>query len=383
MFFDLARLIKSADNLNILGINSGTSADGLDLVLVRFGGAMPRVLNRATYLFESDLKARIIAAGESDFNDGVAWLRLDADLGAIYGQKAKRFIARSASKGHRTDLIAMHGQTVRHLPGNAPHKITCQIGDAARVARINGRPVVSDFRRSDTAAGGEGAPLSPILHEALFRHERRWRAIVNVGGIANVTVLPPQNARTLPFAADCGPGNMLIDRAAQHLHGLPYDKDGRIAMRGKPDDKVVRWLLSGRFFARKPPKSTGREDFGENRFRTILRKMKGALPEDIISTLTQLTVQGIAIFITRFVPQVDELYLCGGGARNQAIKEGLDSLLPGARIATTAELSFDPDYLEALLWAYLAWHCISSKPVCARNYTGAKSDYIPGKICMP
>jgi len=368
---------------NILGINSGTSGDGLDLALVRLGKSKPQVVYYAKYPFTGSLGKKIISAGEAGFNDGVEWLKLDAELGYIIGNSAKRFIRDAARNGVRVDIIGMHGQTVRHLPDGAACKITYQIGDAARVAAITGIPVISDFRRSDTAAGGEGAPLSPILHEALFRDKRRWRGIVNIGGIANATILPPIKSQSRPFAADCGPGNMALDLAMQMLYGKRYDRNGRIASKGTPNASAVENALTDPFFSRNPPKSTGRELFGKLFLEKILARMNNVSDEDKIATITEITVQGIADFITKFAPKVEEIFVCGGGAHNASIINRLRLKLAETAIKTTADFSFDPDYLEAMLWAYLAWCFVNEEPINARNFTGAKKLYIPGKLCLP
>ncbi|OGC89531.1 MAG: hypothetical protein A2W25_14270 [candidate division Zixibacteria bacterium RBG_16_53_22] len=375
--------LKSGKSLNILGINSGTSADGIDMALCRFATGKPRIISCATRPFGHRLTARIISAGEPNFNNGVEWLRLDAELGEILGENARRFINRAARLDIRIDLIAVHGQTVRHLPDNTSHRITYQVGDAARVARITGLPVITDFRRSDIAAGGEGAPLSPILHEALFRHRSLWRAIVNIGGISNVTVLPPFGSKSRPFAADCGPGNMLTDRAVQNLYGKAYDRGGKIALSGGSRPDVVRKFLADPYFLRKPPKSTGREYFGEPYLEKVMRQLGKASPEDIVATLTEITVGAMADFLSGFCPRVEEIYLCGGGAHNKAILGRLRSIIPNVRVSTTTDLKYDPDYLEALLWAYLAWRFMKRQPVSARGYTGAKKPYIPGRLCLP
>jgi anhydro-N-acetylmuramic acid kinase len=380
---NLPKYFKSVKWLNILGVNSGTSADGLDLTLVRFSAGKPEIISCATIPFEQGFKNRIISAGEPSFNDGAEWLRLDAELGQLIGEMTKRFIGRAAKQGNQTDLIAMHGQTVRHLPHDSPNKITHQIGDAARVAAFTGIPVVSDFRRSDTAAGGDGAPLSPILHESLFRHENKWRAILNIGGISNVTVLPPKGSKLKPFAADCGPGNMMIDRAMQTLYGLPFDRNGDIASKGNSQTLAVQEILADPFFTQKPPKSTGRELFGQPYLEKIMALLGKASSEDIIATLAEITVRGITDFVGKFAPGVEELFVCGGGAHNVHIMNRIGAILTDIKVTTTAELSFDPDYIESILWAFLAWRFIKAEPVSARNFTGAKRTYIPGKLCLP
>jgi len=376
--------INKHKGLNILGINSGTSGDGLDMALVRFEfGRHPEVIAADTYVYDKRFSSRIIAAGERKYNDGQGWLNLDARLGDMIGKMAASFIAGLAKKGHKVDLITSHGQTVRHLPDGKGHTITYQVGDASIISALNKLPVVSDFRRSDTAAGGQGAPLSPILHEYLFRHRTRWRAILNIGGIANITVLPPTNSVKCAFASDCGPGNMLINLASQKFLGKPFDKDGRAAITGMPDVKSISRLMKMPFFKKLPPKSTGRELFGSDLFKQFITQFRGRDKFEIISTLSEFTVTAISDFILHYCPMIKELYCCGGGAHNNYLLRRLSERFPDIFIETTSCLDYDPDYLEAVLWAYLGFLHINGRKIDAQNYTGAKHPYIPGKLCYP
>jgi anhydro-N-acetylmuramic acid kinase len=337
----------------------------------------------ASYRYPPDLSQRIIKASEADFVDGVEWLELDCDLGKLFGKLARRFVSSAAGDSLSVDLIASHGQTIRHLPHPGGPSATLQIGEPSFIASTTQLPVVADFRRSDIAAGGEGAPLSPILHEYLFRDPRRWRAVVNIGGIANATILPPTGSKQLPSAADCGPGNMLIDSAMQVLFGLSYDRNGRIAAQGRVISEVVDSSLRNPYFGRKPPKSTGRELFGRGFLEKIMQGMKRASPRDCIATITEITVASIADFILRICPAVDEILLCGGGAKNSHLIGRLSALLKGKTVSTTARLGYDPDYIEAFLWAFLAFRFIGQNPINMNSYTGAKGPYIPGKLCLP
>lgn len=379
-------MLKLGDKsiLSALGINSGTSADGLDLALVRFEEKKkPVVLSQTGFNYPRSISKRIIRAAENDFVDGVEWLRLDRDLGMITGRLAERFVRHARRDGLKIDIIGSHGQTIRHLPDDSPAPLTLQIGDPAIIARITGLPVVADFRRSDIAAGGEGAPLSPVLHEYLFRDRRKWRAIVNIGGIANITIVPPSKSNRLPLAGDCGPGNMLIDSTMRQLFGVQLDKDGKTASMGESVSAVVNEVLANPFFARRPPKSTGRELFGRSFLEHILRLLKGRSKYDIVTTVTEITAAAIIDFIRRFGHNVEEVYLCGGGSKNMYIVKRLRSLSKTRIIETTAALGYDPDYLEALLWAYLACLFVREKPIEMRHFTGARASYIPGKLCQP
>ena len=383
MRFNYGDALKTGRAINILGVNSGTSGDGLDMALVRFNTGKPRALQSSSFPYSEELRERIIAAGEPAFSDGIYWLELNAELGESTGRLARKFISLVGRKRLAVDLIAMHGQTVRHLPDYHGRTLTYQIGEPTVVAKITGRPVISDFRHSDIAAGGEGAPLSPLLHEALFKDSRKWRAIVNIGGIANATLLPPRASKRNPVAGDCGPGNMLLDMAMQRLFGLPYDEDGGTALGGQASENVVRQILSDPFFVKKPPKSTGRELFGGEFLEEIMRKVDRSSNSDIIATLAEITVRSIADFIRRVSLGVSEIYLCGGGAYNKYFMMGLRKQFPGKVVETTEALGYDPRYLEAILWAFLAYRFVKQKSVSAGHFTGAKLPYIPGKLCLP
>ena len=381
--FDHKNLNVPGAPVDIIGLNSGTSGDGLDAALVQFAkDKPPKVLICETYKYSKSVRENIIACGEAGFIDGLRWLELDSELGNIMGSYAKRFLARIRKAGKRANLIGSHGHTVRHLPFALENSLTLQVGDPSCIAQITGLPVVANFRRSDLAAGGQGAPLSPVLHEYLFRHEKKWRAIVNIGGIANITVLPPTKSRRSSLAADCGPGNMAIDLAMMRVYGRAFDKGGRTARSGSPHVKLVSGVLRRNFFKLSPPKSTGREQFGRGFVDEIFDKMKKVPGQDVIATITEITVKGIADFLGRFAGKIDEIYLCGGGAKNEYIVSRLRQLFPRREIETTAALGYDPDSLEAVLWAYLAYCLVIKRHIDTSRFTGAVKPYIAGRLCF-
>ena len=376
--------IQVVEPLNILGVNSGTSADGLDATLVEFRpGLPPRMIMSHTFRYSSRIKGNILALGEPDYKDGEGWLEFDIELGRLMGEMAGRFIGKAAGQGFKVDIVASHGQTVRHLPKGRRFPLTFQIGDPWQIARITGKPVVANFRRSDLAAGGQGAPLSPILHEFLFRHRSLSRAVVNIGGIANVTILPPLKSRRNPLAGDCGPGNMIIDDAMNRLFKKKFDRNGRVARSAQPDERIVNRILRRKYFTLPPPKSTGREQFGRTFVAEIISAMRSASEQDIIATLTEITVQAISDFLARFAGKVDEVYLCGGGANNNYMVRRLNECLPETVITTTSSHGYDHDYLEALLWAYLGYCFVTRTPVGSPGFTGAKQKAIHGMLCLP
>ncbi len=361
-------------------MNSGTSADGLNAVLTEFKrGSLPAVLKSAVFPFDNKLSKKIIRCCEPDYNDGEAWLALDIELGKIMADRARKFLRDAFKQGFKVDLIASHGQTVRHLPAKM---ISLQLGDPATIASKTGLPVIADFGRSDIAAGGEGAPLSPLLHEYLFGHKKRWRAVVNIGGIANITILPSLKSRKRPFAADCGPGNMVIDIVMRRLYGKAFDKDGKIALSGKPEKKVVSRFLRGRFFRLPPPKSTGRELFGDKFVDRMLHDLIGSIKQDKIATSAEITAQSIARFIKKYASSVEEIFLCGGGSKNGYLVNRLAREFPSIKIGVTSELGYDPENIEAILWAYLAFQNINRVPVDTSRFTGAEKQYIPGALWL-
>ncbi len=370
--------------LYIIGLNSGTSADGFDMAYSRFSRLeKPEILKTRSYNYPDELRNRIIALAEPEFVDGVEWMALDYELGDMFGDAVKQFALRIRKAKGTIDLVGSHGQTIRHLPNKYNKPLTLQVGDPSIIARKSGLPVVADFRRSDIAAGGEGAPLSPILHEALFRVKNKWRAVVNIGGIANITILPPLGKSFKPLAGDSGPGNMLIDLAMRRLFDQSYDVNGYMAQKGIPNIDLINNTLKNPYFKLRPPKSTGRELFGQSFLESVMKELRGRSSEDIIATLSMITVASITDFIKRYGPRVEEIYLCGGGAKNGFIVDHLKSAFKGNVVESTASVGYNPDYLEALLWAFLAYRFITENPIEARSFTGAVKPYIPGKLCLP
>ncbi len=362
-------------------MNSGTSADGLNAVLAEFRlGSPPRALKSALFPFHPGISKSIIEAGDSE-NYGVKeLLELHARLGESMGRSARRFHVMCQKAGLKVDMIASHGQTIKHIPEKS---ISLQIGDPSIIAAISGLPVVADFRSSDLAAGGQGAPLSPILHQYLFQDLRLWRGVINIGGIANITILPPPNSRRLPFAADCGPGNMIIDSLMRQLYGRQYDDKGLIALSGVADQRVVSTIMRNRFFRLPPPKSTGRELFGRSFSTRILNTMKKSSKADIIATATEITVNAAADFVKRFAPGINELYLCGGGSKNRYLTASLARALPAIDLLPVSCLGFESDVIEPLLWAYLAWRFIRGETVATGRFTGARKPHLPGALWLP
>lgn len=370
--------------LRVIGLNSGTSCDGLDAALVEFvPGKSPKMLLSKTFGYPKKVRESLLFAGDPDIADGKRWMSIDSEFGKLMGKFTSDFISRLKLRNLQPHFIASHGHTIRHLPGRNKDSMTLQIGNASHLAVMTGLPVISDFRQSDIAAGGQGAPLSPVLHKALFISDSRFRAVVNIGGIANITVLPPIRSKTMPLASDCGPGNMVIDGAMKFIYGRKFDKKGETALKGNVEWKTVNRISRLGFFKSPPPKSTGREQFGNRFTRKLMSRLKGLPPEDIITTISEITAKSIVDYIYRFAPDVEEIFLCGGGAKNKYIVKRLKEYLGNIGILSTSDLGYDPDFIEALLWAYLGYCFVRGIRIDSHRFTGAEKTYIPGKLCLP
>ena len=351
---------------------SGTSLDGADAALVDFSGNNPRTLAFASVLFGSQLRDHILTLCEpgNDFIDLAA--RVTMELSDHYANAVEGVLA--ASKVSRADVAAIgcHGQTVRHRPDLG---YTVQLNDPARLVELTGIPVVADFRRRDMAAGGQGAPLVPAFHESIFRHPGRSRAVVNIGGISNVTWMPP-GQHTLGF--DCGPGNVLLDAWARRHLGTQYDEDGRWATQGKADARLLERLMSEPFLDSPPPKSTGRELFRLDWLEQRLAQDYSAA--DVQATLTEFTARSIMEALDRFCPSTEEIYLAGGGARNAALVERISRLAGKRPVAPTDALGVPTAHVESLAFAWLAMKCVRREPIDLTAITGAREPRILGAL---
>lgn len=351
---------------------SGTSLDGADAALVEFTDAGPRTLAFSTVDFPEGLKSRLLALcdPDSDSLDDAALATLE--LAEIYAKAVTEALGQAGLERERVAAIGCHGQTVRHRPERG---FSIQLNDAARLAERVGIDVVADFRSRDLAAGGQGAPLVPAFHDAVFRHSSRSRAIVNIGGISNVSYLPAGK----PYAGfDCGPGNVLLDAWAQRHLGRPFDSDGEWASRGKVRPDLLETFLADPFLSQAPPKSTGRELF--NSAWLDARRPVSMLAEDVQATLLELTARTLVDAIATYCPGVTEIALCGGGARNRALFARVLALCPGATVMATDDLGIPSGHVEAAAFAWLASKCVRREPVNLVRVTGAAGPRILGAI---
>lgn len=354
-----------------IGVMSGTSLDGADAALVDFATPVPRTVAFSSLPFSAALRERLMDLSQpgSDSLDLAGAVSLE--LAELYARVVEAVLAQAGTGREQVGAIGCHGQTVRHRPDLG---FTIQLNDPARLAERAHIDVIADFRRRDMAAGGQGAPLVPAFHEAVFRRRDRSLAVVNIGGISNVTALP-QGRPTIGF--DCGPGNVLLDGWAKRHLGADFDHDGRWASSGRTHAALLDRLLREPYLGLPPPKSTGRELF---RLPWLDEQLDADLePADVQSTLTDYTARSIVDAIDRFCPGTEEIYLAGGGARNVTLVERIRRM--AARpVATTDALGVPTAEVECMAFAWLAMKCTRREPVDLTAVTGAREPRILGCV---
>jgi len=349
--------------VRVAGVMSGTSLDGIDVAIVEAG---PRI---ETIGFQSTPYPESVRAAILGVSDPAAISRLNFRLGELYARAVLRAIRRYGP----VELIGCHGQTIYHEGGAN----TMQIGEAAVLAERTGVPVVSNFRARDIAAGGQGAPLVPYVDYLLFRHPKRARIALNIGGIANITVIPPGAAPGDVVAFDTGPGNMVIDALAREM-GLPCDRGGKIAASGNPNRALLDKLLADPYYRRPPPKSAGREQYGAQ-FVAGMKRSRLAM-RDLIATATVLTAATVAIGVGRSGTCPTDLIVSGGGVHNPQIMAHLAGFLPGVAISISTDHGIDADAKEAIAFAVLAWRTWRRRPSNLPSATGARHAVVLGSI---
>ena len=362
-----------------IGLMSGTSADGIDAALVRFGdddGPLRAELVAAhTHAWDPHVRARLVWLGQGAALDSLDELgELDAQVGEAFAQAALAVLADAGVAAAEVAAIGSHGQTVRHRPYATP-PFTMQIDDASRIVERTGIPTVADFRRRDVAAGGHGAPLLPALHQALLHDPGEDRAVLNLGGIANLTLLPRAGEAR---GFDTGPANALMDLWCHEHTGRHFDEDGAWGATGHVDDALLDRLLDDPWFAQPPPKSSGREHF--QRRWLAQRLPPGAAPVDVQATLRALTARTIADALQATQPVTSRVLVCGGGVHNPALMAQLAEALPGVAIASTASLGLDPDHVEAMGFAWLARQTLRGAAGNLPSATGAAGPRVLGAI---
>ena len=384
----LARLfaLRGVEPRRVVGLISGTSADGIDAALVELRGSgtstEARLLDFRSRAYEPELRARVLALVEATAEE---LLRLHYALGEAFARAALDVIEPARRAGLSVHLVGSHGQTARHHPRAASpdgRAATLQLAEPAIIAERTGLPVVADFRPRDVAAGGEGAPLVPLVDWLLFRSPGRTRVCLNLGGIANVTIVGEDVDRV--YAFDLGPANMPMDVAVQLWTGgaEAFDRDGRRAGAGRVDTGLVGELMRHPFLALPPPKSTGREAFGAVFVRPLLARFAGR-EADLLASLTRFVAEATTDGIRRYVREpVDEVLVSGGGARNPTLMAALADRLAPVPVRSLAAVGMDPDAKEAVAFAVLANETLFGRPGNVPAATGATGLRVLGKIVV-
>ncbi|GAB7528471.1 anhydro-N-acetylmuramic acid kinase [Pseudomonas sp. 3A(2025)] len=356
-----------------IGVMSGSSLDGIDIALLE-QDERPRLLATHYIPMPEDLGAELLglcASGDDELARAAIaeqkWVRLVAQ-GVLALLKEKNMVA------GQIRAIGSHGQTIRHEPARG---FSIQIGNPALLAELTEITVVTDFRRRDIAAGGQGAPLVPAFHEALFDDNKDRRAVLNVGGFTNLSLIESDR----PVSGfDCGPGNVLLDAWIQSRRNLPFDRDGEWAASGQVHDALLNALLSDPFFNARGPKSTGREVFNLTWLNQHLQPFPELAEQNVQATLLELTALSITQSLQAAQSSTIELLVCGGGAHNLTLMNRLTALLPQTRVSSTAKFGVDPDWVEAMAFAWLAHCCLESVPANRPTVTGARGLRVLGAI---
>lgn len=364
-----------------IGLMSGTSLDSVDAVAVEYDGQRVQLLASHSEAFPADLRQRTLALMHPGADEIERLGRLDLALAELFARAANQLIEQQRLDRTSIRAIGSHGQTVRHRP---EARFSLQIGDPNLIAERTGLPVVADFRRRDMAAGGQGAPLVPAFHNALFRDDGIDRVIANLGGMANITLLPRDRVRPVS-GHDTGPGNVLLDGWIRHHLDLNYDRDGAWAASGSVLPALLEKLLDLPFFSARPPKSTGREQFNFDWLNGCIAAAgaEAESPESIQATLLELTALTLCREIRAALGESGEVYLCGGGSHNSYLKARLETLLKPYGLGTTAELGLDPDWVEACAFAWLAARTLQGLSGNIPPVTGAAGERILGAIYQP
>ena len=356
-----------------IGVMSGTSLDGLDIALID-QDQRPKLLATLYRPMPEQLRSDLLALCTSGDDELARAAIVEQRWVELAAAGINELLQQQNLTAQQIRAIGSHGQTVRHEPARG---FTIQIGNPALLAELTGICVVGDFRRRDVAAGGQGAPLVPAFHHDLFGNSQRRVAVLNVGGFSNLSLLSP-GQEVLGF--DSGPGNVLLDAWIQYCHGLTYDRNGAWAASGKVDVELLSRLLSDPFFATQGPKSTGRELFNLEWLLAHLHGSSRLANEDVQATLVELTAHSIVSALRNAQAHTDVLLVCGGGAHNACLMKRLSEMLPETEVSSTAAAGVDPDWVEAMAFAWLAHCALENIPGNRPSVTGAKGLRVLGAI---
>lgn len=359
-----------------IGLMSGTSIDGIDAAIVSFGNRF-KCVQTLYEPYPPALREQLFQLVQTQGGRFSDLLDADNQVATVHALAVKKLLLKAKLNANRVRAIGFHGQTLFHHPVGA-YGNTLQIGNPSFVAEHTGITTVSDFRRRDMAVGGQGAPFAPAFHEFLFRKPGVSRVVVNIGGIANITILPGDINQAMS-GCDTGPANCLLDEWYAQHHPQQFDAQGTWASTGRCNTTALNTLLADPYFNKTIPKSTGREYFHLNWLRQHLNT-KELKPEDLQATLLQLTCQTIADAINRFAPETEEVYVCGGGVHNDFLFSTLQWQLASIEVNTTAKIGLDPDWVEACAFAWFAQQTINHKTLNLQSITGANKNCIAGAI---
>ncbi|WP_299080180.1 anhydro-N-acetylmuramic acid kinase [uncultured Paraglaciecola sp.] len=366
-----------------LGLMSGTSIDGVDAALVDFSGPHPRLLDSQTFAFPPSLTSQLHQLCAPSGNEIEQMGRADREVAKVFAEASLQLLKNNYVRPDQIKAIGSHGQTIRHIP-SGQHSFSLQIGDPNTLAALTGIDVVADFRRKDIALGGQGAPLVPAFHKAVFSSPTLSRIVVNIGGIANLTYLPKGTSDDI-IGYDTGPGNTLLDAWCKLHTGQDYDEKGQWAAQRSGDPELLQLLSKHPYFSQLAPKSTGREEFNLTWLQQNIDKLPRQLdPQVVQATLVMLTASTIATQVLQF-RDVEQVYICGGGARNEFLVEELESELHECDFFTTDDLGVEADAVEAMAFAWLAYAHFNNIQGSIASVTGATKGavlgtYCPGKI---
>lgn len=357
-----------------IGIMSGTSLDGIDISLVEISPQSIRQLACHYLTYPQQLRQQLLELCSPADNELQRLGVVEQDWARLAACAVNSLLTEQNLSAADIAAIGSHGQTIRHHPESG---FSIQIGAPALLAELTGISVVSHFRQRDLAAGGQGAPLVPAFHQWLFQHRGISQAIVNIGGFSNVSFVSSQQPTT---GFDCGPGNVLLDAWINLHKQQAYDNNGDWAASGKVDRQLLAQMLQNEFFQQQGPKSTGRELFNLAWLQRQIHAYTRVAAQDIQCTLAELTAHSISTAIKNHACTVKELWLCGGGAHNQHLRRRLAALLPDVKVGTTDEIGVNPDWMEAMAFAWLAYMCLQGKSASLPLVTGARGERILGAI---
>ncbi len=379
----------------VIGLMSGTSVDGIDAALLDIKGngtaTEIRQLDFITLPFTAGFKEMVLRNSQSGTSDVAEITRLNFLLAQFYAEAVSALCKDAGVEQGSVDLIGSHGQTIQHLPEktemfNRQIMATLQIGDPSVIAKLTGIVTIGDFRVGDVALNGQGAPLVPYFDYILFRSDKMSRALLNIGGIGNITFLPKGCSEEDVLAFDTGPGNMVIDQMMKIFYDRDFDENGATAKSGEVKTKLLDFLLADEFLGRTPPKSTGRERYGATFVTNVINNFGHYRKEDVISTVTEFTAAAVDYNVRRFLPAATpfkELYVSGGGAHNKFILESLRRYFPRSIVEDAEKLGISSDAKESVCFAVLANETISGNPADLPQVTGASRATVLGKICLP